>query len=61
MEKLLQNSEWADLFDHGAMAIARLAPQDYHRFHAPVNGSIVDIYNISVLNKDDNLFVYVFS
>jgi len=30
----------------GSMIIARLAPQDYHRFHSPVAGTIVDQYYI---------------
>lgn len=28
-------------FDKGPMALCRLAPQDYHRFHSPVSGVIV--------------------
>lgn len=28
----------AKLFDGGALGIFRLAPQDYHRFHIPVDG-----------------------
>ncbi|KAJ7634872.1 phosphatidylserine decarboxylase-domain-containing protein [Roridomyces roridus] len=30
----------ADRFTGGALAIFRLAPQDYHRFHSPVDGTI---------------------
>lgn len=29
-----------------AIAIARLAPQDYHRFHSPVEGTVVAIKDI---------------
>jgi len=29
-----------------ALAIARLAPQDYHRFHSPVEGTIVGVKDI---------------
>jgi phosphatidylserine decarboxylase len=32
----------AETFRNGSMAIVRLAPQDYHRFHSPVSGRIVD-------------------
>lgn len=33
--------------DSGAsLAICRLAPQDYHRFHAPFDGEIVSILDI---------------
>ena len=31
----------------GAMVIARLAPQDYHRFHSPVSGRITSVTHIS--------------
>ena len=37
LEKLLRNSELAQKYAQGAMAIARLAPVDYHRFHFPVD------------------------
>ncbi len=30
----------ADKYTGGALAIFRLAPQDYHRFHSPVDGTI---------------------
>ncbi|WVR04751.1 phosphatidylserine decarboxylase [Kwoniella sp. DSM 27419] len=30
----------ADRYEGGALAIFRLAPQDYHRFHSPVKGTI---------------------
>lgn len=30
----------ADKYAGGALAIFRLAPQDYHRFHSPVDGTI---------------------
>jgi phosphatidylserine decarboxylase len=30
----------ADKYNGGALAIFRLAPQDYHRFHSPVDGTI---------------------
>ena len=30
----------ADKYIGGALAIFRLAPQDYHRFHSPVDGTI---------------------
>lgn len=29
-----------DKYSGGALAIFRLAPQDYHRFHSPVEGRI---------------------
>ena len=30
--------EYVDRFVNGSLAIFRLAPQDYHRFHMPVSG-----------------------
>lgn len=36
----------AQTLDGGAMAIARLAPQDYHRWHAPVDGTVQSIWEI---------------
>jgi phosphatidylserine decarboxylase len=37
----------AERYTGGALAIFRLAPQDYHRFHSPVNGTIGPITSIS--------------
>jgi phosphatidylserine decarboxylase len=31
----------AKMFEGGSLAICRLAPQDYHRFHSPVDGKVV--------------------
>jgi len=39
--KLLDDAELAKDFEGGSIAISRLAPQDYHRFHSPVDGKIV--------------------
>lgn len=40
MQRLLGNAYPEDVkrFDGGALGIFRLAPQDYHRFHIPVDG-----------------------
>lgn len=35
----IPSTQW----DFGSMLISRLAPQDYHRFHAPVAGQILEI------------------
>jgi len=43
---LLQNESLADEFDGGSIAIARLAPQDYHRWHSPVDGVVESIVEI---------------
>ncbi|KAF9586181.1 hypothetical protein BGW38_008898 [Lunasporangiospora selenospora] len=39
--KLLGDEELAKKYEGGALAIFRLAPQDYHRFHSPVQGTVV--------------------
>jgi len=40
LRTLLQDNNLADKFDGGSLVIARLAPQDYHRFHFPVSGTV---------------------
>ncbi|KAG0279656.1 hypothetical protein BGZ95_000608 [Linnemannia exigua] len=40
LQTFLQDNELAAEFDQGAIAIFRLAPQDYHRFHSPVQGMV---------------------
>lgn len=40
LPNLLQDAALAAEFDEGAMAIFRLAPQDYHRFHSPIQGTV---------------------
>ncbi|KAI7854427.1 phosphatidylserine decarboxylase-domain-containing protein [Circinella umbellata] len=47
VEKLLDDPVQAEAFQGGSLAIFRLAPQDYHRFHSPVDGTITDIKYIS--------------
>jgi len=46
LETLLGSSEVAAQFDGGSIVIARLAPQDYHRWHAPVSGTVRGIKDI---------------
>ena len=36
----------ASTFSNGTLAIFRLAPQDYHRFHAPLGGTVLGITDI---------------
>ena len=43
---LLGNAAVAQDFDGGAMLIHRLAPQDYHRWHAPCDGTVEDVKKI---------------
>ncbi|KAI9733824.1 MAG: hypothetical protein M1818_007091 [Claussenomyces sp. TS43310] len=46
LERLLGSSELAAQFDGGSIVISRLAPQDYHRWHAPVSGTVRGIKDI---------------
>ncbi len=39
-------SEEALMFENGSVAICRLAPQDYHRFHSPIDGVVGDTTDI---------------
>ncbi|KAJ3221612.1 hypothetical protein HK099_003308 [Clydaea vesicula] len=44
---LLQDPVKAKLFEGGSCCIFRLAPQDYHRFHIPVDGVVGETKSIS--------------
>lgn len=46
LPKLLDDVEEAKAFEGGSLAIFRLAPQDYHRFHSPVDGIITKIHRV---------------
>ncbi|ETN39966.1 phosphatidylserine decarboxylase [Cyphellophora europaea CBS 101466] len=46
MERLFQDQDLAKSFDGGSMVIARLAPQDYHRWHSPVSGTVKSVKEI---------------
>lgn len=40
-------AEHVDKYNGGALCVFRLAPQDYHRFHSPVDGKIGKMTYIS--------------
>ena len=46
LSALLGDEELAKQFDGGSIVISRLAPQDYHRWHAPVSGTVQSIKDI---------------
>lgn len=46
VSKLLGSDELGQSFDQGSILIHRLAPQDYHRWHAPVSGMVESITEI---------------
>jgi phosphatidylserine decarboxylase len=43
---LLGNDKWAEAFYEGPGFIARLCPVDYHRFHFPDDGVVLDHYPV---------------
>lgn len=43
---LLGDERWNKLFKGGPMLLARLCPLDYHRFHFPDDGKLVDYYQV---------------
>ncbi len=45
-QALLSNEKWAKDFEHGPCLLARLCPVDYHRFHFPDDGEILDHYRV---------------
>ncbi|MCF6155527.1 MAG: hypothetical protein E3K36_09805 [Candidatus Brocadia sp.] len=49
VKKLLDNSTLADRFLNGDGAICFLMPSDYHRFHSPVNGKIIEVKQLGGL------------
>lgn len=46
---LISNSLWEDVFQDGPLLLARLCPVDYHRFHYPDNGVVLDDYRVEGL------------
>lgn len=46
---LISNSLWEESFHDGPLLLARLCPVDYHRFHYPDDGIILDDYRVEGL------------
>jgi phosphatidylserine decarboxylase len=46
LARLLGSDELAAKFDGGSIVIARLAPQDYHRWHSPIDGTVESVTTI---------------
>jgi len=40
LSSVLNDALLADQYKNGSLVISRLAPQDYHRFHTPVSGTV---------------------
>lgn len=51
LKTLLENEELENAFAGCSLVIARLAPQDYHRFHFPISGRLGDF-----IAQGDSLF-----
>lgn len=43
---LLANAKWQDMFKDGPCLLARLCPVDYHRYHYPDQGKVLDHYPV---------------
>ncbi|MDO9183204.1 MAG: phosphatidylserine decarboxylase [Bacteriovorax sp.] len=48
-KELISNSTWDKTFEDGPLLLARLCPVDYHRFHFPDDGIVLDEYRVSGL------------
>jgi phosphatidylserine decarboxylase len=48
-KSLIANTKWESTFEDGPLLLARLCPVDYHRYHFPDDGVIVDDYRVSGL------------
>jgi phosphatidylserine decarboxylase len=53
-KSLLANTKWEKTFEDGPLLLARLCPVDYHRYHYPDDGTIVDDYRVSGLYHSVN-------
>lgn len=43
----LANEKWSEVFKGGPLMIARLCPVDYHRFHFPDKGNVLEHYKVN--------------
>ncbi len=51
---LIASSKWEETFCDGPLLLARLCPVDYHRYHFPDDGKILDDYRVSGLYHSVN-------
>lgn len=45
-QALVQNKQWDGYFEDGPGFVARLCPVDYHRYHFPDDGEVLDTWRI---------------
>ena len=53
-EGLLNSDKWGAVFKNGPLLLVRLCPTDYHRFHFPVRGRVIEHYPINGLYHSVN-------
>ncbi|PWJ44299.1 phosphatidylserine decarboxylase [Sediminitomix flava] len=65
VDTFLNNQELVQKYQNGSMAIIRLAPADYHRFHFPASGQVSethlikgDYFSVSPLALDKSLEIF---
>eukprot|EP01119_Soliformovum_irregulare_P014974 TRINITY_DN4160_c0_g1_i1.p1 TRINITY_DN4160_c0_g1~~TRINITY_DN4160_c0_g1_i1.p1 ORF type:complete len:627 (+),score=184.66 TRINITY_DN4160_c0_g1_i1:166-1881(+) len=65
LHNLIDDAQLEKYFDGGSMVICRLAPQDYHRYHSPVDGVVGDFrphdgtyYTVNPLAIREHVDVY---
>ncbi|GAA95764.1 uncharacterized protein L969DRAFT_15683 [Mixia osmundae IAM 14324] len=65
IERLLGSTAIAKDYNSGSLIIMRLAPQDYHRYHSPVRGKIVDMkrmgteyYSVNPMSVRSSVGIY---
>jgi phosphatidylserine decarboxylase len=46
-EALLAGTHWVERFAEGPLLLARLCPTDYHRFHFPDSGKVIESFRLS--------------
>lgn len=51
---LLANTKWESTFNDGPLLLARLCPVDYHRYHFPDDGEVLDHYKVGGLYHSVN-------
>ena len=43
---LVAKEKWAETFSEGPLVVARLCPVDYHRYHYPDDGLVLESYRV---------------